>query len=86
MEAAFNKTSCVARPDNQVTLKNVPSLQAPAAGAPPSGTQTLEGKWQDAGGKYLLSLSGGQELPAKVEGDRLMIASQGMELVFNRED
>jgi len=86
MEAAFNKTSCVARPDNQVTLKNMPSLQPPVAGAPPAGTQTLEGKWQDAGGKYLLSLSGGQELPAKVEGDRLMIASQGMELVFNRED
>jgi hypothetical protein len=46
----------------------------------------LQGQWKDAGGKYLLSLSGGQELAASVEGDRLMIASQGMDLVFNRED
>jgi len=85
MEAAFNKTSCVARPDNQVTLRNVPSLQAPAAGALPGGAQTLQGQWKDLGGKYQLSFPG-QELPASVEGDRLMIASQGMDLVFNRED
>jgi hypothetical protein len=94
METAFSKTTCVARPDNQVVLRNVPPLQAataPAAGAPPSAatpapaSQTMQGQWKDAGGKYQLSFSG-QEWPATVEGDRLKIANQNMELVFSRQD
>jgi len=42
--------------------------------------QTLQGQWKD-----LVEISAqfsSQELPASVEGDRLMIASQGMDLVF----
>jgi hypothetical protein len=85
METAYNKTTCVARPDNQIALRNVPSLQAPAAGAPPAGQQTLQGQWKDVDGKYQLNLSG-QELMATVEADRLKIATPAMDLVFNRED
>jgi hypothetical protein len=85
MESAYNKTTCVARPDNQIALRNVPSLQAPTAGAPPAGQQTLQGQWKDLDGKYQLNLSG-QELMATVEADRLKIATPAMDLVFNRED
>jgi hypothetical protein len=96
LETSFSKSSFVARPDNQVVLRNVPSLQAaPAAmgnmapGAGPAvvspALQTMQGQWKEAGAKYVLSISG-QELPATVEGDRLKIASQNMELVFSRED
>jgi hypothetical protein len=96
MEAAFSKTTCVARPDNQIVLRNIPALPgaptaapAPGAAAPASASspalQTLQGQWKDAGGKYVLSFSG-QEWPATVEGDRLKVASQNMELVFSRQD
>jgi len=90
LTAAFEKTSFVAMTDHQARLKNVPQLRLPTAGAAPSlATQTLEGKWDNQGGKYHLSMSGGgqQELTATVEGDRLTInAVEGMNLVFNRED
>ena len=90
METAFSKATCVARPDNEVILRNVPSLQsapgAAAAAAPPApALQTLQGQWKEAGGKYTLSFSG-QEWPATVQGDRLKISSQNMELVFSRQD
>jgi hypothetical protein len=85
METAYSKSTCVARPDNQITLRNVPSLQGSAAGTAPTGQQNLQGQWKDLDGKYQLSISG-QEMMATVEGDRLKIASQGMDLVFNRED
>jgi len=85
LETAYNKTTCVARPDNQITLRNVPPLQPAAAGAPPTGQQTLQGQWKDLEGKYQLNMSG-QELMATVEADRLKIATPAMELVFNRED
>ena len=86
METAFSKTSLVAKPDNQVVLKNVPSLKAVPGAASTTGSQTIQGQWQDAnGGKYQLSL-GGMELAATVEGDRLSIKTDALDLVFSRED
>jgi len=58
---------------------------APGATPPAPALQTMQGQWKDAGEKYLLSVSG-QEWPATVEGDRLKITAQNMELVFSRED
>ena len=86
METAFAKTSLVAKPDNQVTIKNAPSLKATPGAASATGSQTLQGQWQDAnGGKYQLNL-GGVDLAAVVEGDRLTIKNDPTELVFTRED
>jgi hypothetical protein len=85
MEAAFAKTRLVAKPDQQITIRDVPGLKAPGGGVPAGGLQTLQGQWQDlGGGKYQLTLSG-MELPATVEGERLGIKANGMELVFNPE-
>jgi len=84
---AFSKTTLVARTDHQVTLKNAPQLKAGAdAGAPAPGTQTLEGQWKNLDGKYQLSLSGGGDLAAAVDGDRMTITGEGVSMVFERED
>ena len=84
MEAAFAKTRLVAKPDQQITIRDVPPLKGAASGTA-AGLQTLQGQWQDlGGGKYQLTLSG-MELPATVEGERLGIKTDGMELVFNPE-
>jgi hypothetical protein len=86
MEAAFGKTTLIARPDHSVSLKNTPGLKL-AAGAPATaGLQNLQGQWKDMdSAKYQLSFSG-NDLFATVEGDRLAVKSEGMDLVFNRED
>ncbi len=85
MEAAFGKAGMVAKPDHQVTLRDVPPLKA-IPGAAPTGLQTIQGQWQDLnGGKYQLSVSG-LDLMASVEGDRMSVKTDAAELVFNRED
>ena len=90
MMAAFAKTSFVAMTDHQAILKNAPQLKLPAAGTvPTSGPQELKGQWKDLDGKYQLALSGGTKdelLTAKIEGDRLTIGGEGLDLVFDRED
>ena len=96
LEAGFGKTELIAKPDNQITLRNTPPLKfslaapAPVAGAPavapaPPPTQTVQGQWKDADNKYLLTVSG-QDLPATVEGDRLSMKIEGLDWVFARED
>lgn len=91
LEAAFSKTELVARPDNQVTLKNAPpfkfSATAAAAVVPPvvPTLQTVQGQWKDADSGYQFALSG-QDLPAAVEGDRLSLKNEGSEWVFTREE
>jgi hypothetical protein len=88
MNAAFGKTTMVARPDNSVSINNAPALRLPTAGQTnaPTGLQSFQGKWQDLdGGKYSLSFSS-MEMPTMVEGDRLSMKSQNMDMVFNRED
>lgn len=75
--------------DHRVLLKNLPQLRLPAAGATSSAApQNLDGKWDNQGGKYQLSMSGGQqEFTATIEGDRLTInTGEGMNLFFDRED
>jgi hypothetical protein len=87
--AAFEKTSFVAMTDRRALLKNVPPLRLPAAPAGSLATQNLDGKWDNQGGKYQLSMAPGgqQDFTANVEGDRLTInTGEGMNLIFNRED
>lgn len=86
MEAAFGKAAMVAKPDHQVTLTDMPPLKT-APGTTPTGLQTLQAQWKDLteNGKYDLNVSG-LDLVTTVEGDRLTIKTDTMELVFNRED
>lgn len=99
MEGAFAKTELIAKPDNQLTLKNAPALKfspinvpIPAPGPngavvqlPPPLVQTVQGQWKDANGKYLLSIAG-QDLAATAEGDRLSMKTEAADWVFARED
>jgi hypothetical protein len=89
MAAAFAKTSFVAMTDHQALLKNVPQVRQPASAAPAGGPQTLRGQWKGEEGKYQLNLSGGnrdEQLNATVEGSRLTVSGEGMDLAFDRED
>jgi uncharacterized membrane protein required for colicin V production len=88
--ASFSKTSFVAKTDHKATLKNLPPVRSPVAGAAAaSGPQTLQGQWQDLDGKYQIAVTIGDKeanLAATVEADRLTITGEGMNLVFSRED
>jgi hypothetical protein len=90
MLAAYSKTSFMAKTDHQAILKSIPQVKPAAAGSPPGfSLQTLQGTWKNLDGKYQLTLSTGgreAELAAAVEGERLTITGDGMNLVFNRED
>jgi uncharacterized membrane protein required for colicin V production len=82
LTATFNKTSLVVRPDNKANIKNLPNLKG---GQPGGGAQSVEGDWKAQDAKYLFSFSG-TDMPASVEGDRLTLKADGMDLVFTRED
>jgi hypothetical protein len=90
MDAAFGKTSLAVRPDNKLLIKSIPGMALPAsaAAAAAAGTpnpQTLQGEWRDATeGKYQVSVAGANLLAA-VEGERLIIKTPGIQMVFNRE-
>ena len=69
----------------------MPQIRLAAAGAAPAGggPQTLKGQWKVSDGKYQLALSGGSRdevLAATLEGDRLTIGMEGLDLAFDRED
>jgi hypothetical protein len=95
MEAVFSKVELIAKPDNQITLRDAPpfrfSPSAPVAVAPnaappaPPPLQTIQGQWKDANGTYLLAVSG-QDLSASIEGDRLHLKNEPLDWVFSRED
>lgn len=86
MTAAFENTRFVAMTDNKAILKSVPQIKLPAGGpATPPTPQTLEGQWKNLNeGRYQLTLQGA-DLLGIIEGDRLTIKGEGMELVFTRE-
>ncbi len=81
--ASFSKTGLVALTDHQVIVRGLPPIKlskdVTAAG------DSIQGQWQGQGAKYRVTLSGA-ELPATVNGDRLSIKTEGMELVFSREE
>jgi hypothetical protein len=79
IESSYGKASLVAQPDSQILMKD-----APVQGSG-GGSQTLQGQWKDADGKYQLSFPN-LEVLATVEGDRLAYKSEGTEMVFTRED
>jgi hypothetical protein len=85
MLAAFTNTTFVAVPDHQAFLKSVPRVLVPSAGVP--DVETLPGQWKGLDGtKYLASFTGGKESPINVEGDRLTLNKDGVDLMFSRED
>jgi len=85
--AAFAQTSFVAMPDHQVILKNLPQVRVPTQNVAQSNpTQNIQGQWKSSGGSYTLTLAGGTEVPASIDGERLKMSFEGLELAFNPED
>jgi|DewCreStandDraft_4_1066084.scaffolds.fasta_scaffold61537_1 uncharacterized membrane protein required for colicin V production len=88
MLAAFSQTSFVAMTDQTAILKNVPQVKMPAGGpVTPPTIQTFSLEWKRLGNnRYELTFAGGGRgsLAATIEGDRLTVSGEGMELVFTR--
>ena len=87
--AQFATTSLVAMTDHQMVLKNLPQLKTAPGAAASTGLETVSGQWSEADGKYMLSYSSGgkqEEAAAEIEGDRLVMAGQGIEMAFEREN
>jgi hypothetical protein len=76
--AAYAKTALVATIDKKAILKNLPQSISPQP--------TLEGQWSGAEGKYVVTLPEKGEVSVNVDGDRLTLTGQGIELAFSRED
>jgi hypothetical protein len=76
--ATYAKTALVTTTDNKAILKNVPQALG--------GQPTMEGQWSGAEGKYMITLPGKGDVSANVDGDRLTMSGQGLELAFSREE
>jgi hypothetical protein len=85
----FSGTMLVAMPGGRVILKNYPHLRMAAGAAPTTESQTIEGQWRNSDGKYMLAYSSDgktEQATVGIEGDRLVIGGQGLDLAFERED
>jgi len=81
LSAQFGKTKFVATTEHEAYLKNIPK------GGGSAELQNVTGKWDGAGGKYMLTMQAGRgELSANVERDRLIMKGEGLDLAFSRED
>jgi len=86
MAAAFSKANLVATTEHEVFVKNIPKTVLAGGGVPTADVQSVTGKWEGDGGKYIVNLPGKGEISANVEADRLMLKGEGLELAFTRED
>jgi hypothetical protein len=88
MQANFAKSSIVAAPDKMVALKNFSDLQIQAGQPTTPGTKNLKGTWKEDGlDSYEFDLEGGTDKRiAKFEGNRLILAGEGMAIAFVKED
>lgn len=88
MIAAFSQTSFVAMTDQTAILKNVPQVKFPAGGpVTPPTIQTFSLEWKRlSNNRYELNFAGGSRgaLSAIIEGDRLTVSGEGLDLVFTR--
>jgi hypothetical protein len=83
----LGKASFVAGAGHEAFLKNVPKV-INAVAVSSGDLQTLQGEWKNLDGKYQVSFSGAgmTDLAATVEGDRMVVTGQPIELVFTREN
>lgn len=87
---AFTNTMLVAMTDNTVLLKNAPQVRVPPApsanpAAPtpiPTATQTLNGQWKGGNGTYQITISNGGNVDATVDGDRLKMNFDSVDMAF----
>ena len=91
MVAAFAKTSFVAMTDHQAILKNVPAARPHRGGRRAiRRAANAQGPVEGLGTANInLPFRAGardESLAATIEGDRLTIGVEGMDLVFDRED
>jgi hypothetical protein len=88
MQANFGNSTIVAAPDKMVALKNFSDLQVQAGQPPAPGTKNLKGTWKAEGlESYEFDLEGGTDKRiAKFEGNRLVLAGEGMAIAFVKED
>jgi hypothetical protein len=90
MAASFGNASFVATPEQEVVIKNLPSLKAtPGAAPPPAQLHTWAGQWKNAGSRYdiTVKVDGRTEQTAvEIQGDRLSLTLEGIAMAFLREN
>lgn len=88
MLGAFEKTRLVVMTENEAIIKDLPQIRPPAGGPVSLPTpQTFTGQWKNVEpNKYTITFSeaGVDSASVVIEGDRLTIKSQGLDLVFSR--
>jgi hypothetical protein len=84
MVASFFQTTFVAMTDHQAVFGHLPQVKF-VAGSSAVGGEKVPCQWQQQDGKYQLSISG-NDVAASIDGDRLTIGTEGLGLVFDRED
>lgn len=85
----FAKTTLVVMPNHESILKNYPHVKMAQGTAPSTELENVPGRWSNSDGKYALTYrpeGKTEEANVEIEGDRLTIAGQGLELAFDRED
>lgn len=80
MVAAFAKTGIVAKPDQTLTLNELPVLKSGG------NNQTMQGEWKELQSNRFLLTFPGLEFPVTVDNDRMTAKVEGTDLVFDREE
>ena len=78
----YSKMMLIAMPDGALVVKNMPQPKTPGG----SETQNFSGHWKSVGSDYELNLGSGGERRGKLEAGRLVLAGEGLTLVFTPED
>jgi len=80
----FARTSLVATTEKKVFLKEFPDLKVPVEQQSPAPTRKLEGQWRESGDNYSLTIDG-QNITAKIIGERLSFTYEDLTLVFTKK-
>lgn len=83
----FPKSSMVAAPDHMVVLKGLPQIIVQSGQTPVAEAKDFKGEWKESGASYEFELEGGTvKRTAKFEGNRLVVAGDGLPVVFEKEN
>jgi hypothetical protein len=78
----YSKMMLIAMPDGSLAVKNMPQPKTPGG----LETQNFSGHWKSVGSDYELNLGSGGERRGRLEAGRLVLAGEGLTLVFTPED
>lgn len=82
MTGMYSKMMLVAMPDGSLAVKNMPQPKTTGG----AEMQNLQGNWKSVGSEYEITLGSASARRGKIEAGRLVLAGEGLTLVFAPED